>query len=128
MNLTTTVMLMIFLVSCTSCKFRSKVICAQVRQATVKPLPFYDLSFKFNRCRARCFSMGDWENRPIDECPDLRGMNSFVTKTSSGKEVEVVDLPIDYCEGVSGPIAEDWGREIKPKMRSLIRMRETYCK
>lgn len=118
---------MIFLASCTtSCKLKKKLICAQVKQATVKPLPFYDVSFKFNRCRARCFSMGDWESKPISQCPSLAGMNSIKIKEGK-KKIEVIDFPIEYCEGISGPVVEDWAEEIKPKMRALIRMRGTYC-
>ena len=128
MKLNIIVMSMIFLVSCASCKrVKQALVCAQVKQAIIKPLPFYDVSFKFNRCRARCFDMGNWENVPANACPELAGMNSKMIETKSGKKVEVVDFPIKHCEGVAGPRAEDWAEEVKPKMRSLIRMRGTYC-
>lgn len=129
MKILITAMLMTSLVSCaTGCKrVKQALVCAQVKQAIIKPLPFYDVSFKFDRCRARCFSMGNWENRPVDQCSELKGMNYETVTTESGKRVQVVDFPIEHCEGVSGPVAEDWAREIKPKMRSLVRMRGTYC-
>ena len=124
MKLSIIVMSMIFLVSCSSCKrAQQRLVCAQVKQAIVKPLPFYDVSFKFNRCRARCFDISNWQDAPANSCPELAGMN--ITKDAKGREV--VDFPIEHCEGVAGPVAEDWAREVKPKMRHLIRMRGTYC-
>lgn len=135
-----TMMLMtIFLaVSCASCKkFTVKIICKEIRSAELIALPFYDVSFKYNRCRGRCFDFNQWAIRPLNDCKDLsddlnKGFGTFtadVETTLDGEKIvtEGVDYPLNRCEGVGGFTAKDLATEVGPKIKKLNNIKDQFC-
>lgn len=92
---------------------RSKLICNEIKAATIKNLPLCDISFQFNRCRCRCFNINTYTTVEPEAC---------------GDDFEAGDYPITYCESLSGFFVEDWAVEIRPKIRRLDRIKGDYCR
>lgn len=112
MKMITILLSMIFITSC-----KTKIICSQVNSAKIIPIILYDISFKFDRCRARCFDLNTWATLPLNQCA---GMDSY----NLG---EVANLPLESCEGVAGFSNEDMAIEIRPKIKMLDQIKKDYC-
>lgn len=95
----------------TSC--RTKLVCSEVRRATIDYLPLCDISFKFNRCRCRCFNLNNY---------------STVKPALCGEDFIEGNYELEYCEGIAGFYVEDWATEVKPNVKRLIRIRGDYCR
>jgi len=102
------------IISLASCK--TKLICAQVNSATIKPIVLCDLSMQFNRCRCRCFNLNAWDEVEDKAC-----------KWAHDEPFKKGDYPIDYCEGIAGFYLEDIAREVKPKVKKLSKIKSDYC-
>ena len=92
---------------------RTKIICTEVRTATIEALPLCDISFKFNRCRCRCFNLNNFSN---------------VDDVACGEGFKSGNYDLEYCEGISGFYIEDWALEVKPKVKKLDRIKRDNCK
>lgn len=116
----TTMLLMMFLVmGASSCGTTGKVICAQIKDLEMKPLPAGDFSFKFNRCRARCLDPNTWAALPLNKC------KADFPDATEGEFTR--NYPIDKCEGLSGFFIEDVVVEIRPKLKALNTIKKDYC-
>jgi len=124
MRILTMTLLMIFSASCNS--VQRKLICRQVESATFTVKPMYDVSFRFNRCRARCFDMTNWNAVAIDYCPTLLEDAETYGVGFDG-DSESINLPVDRCEGVAGFSLEDIAKDIKPKILKLAAIKEDQC-
>jgi len=114
---------MIFLTSC-----KDKIICKEIKSYAIKPLVLYDVSFQFNRCRARCFNANKWITLPINSCPELSAYASDYPETFQiTKDGETVNLPLEQCEGVSGFYLNDMATELRPKIKSLDSLKTENC-
>jgi hypothetical protein len=60
--------------------------------------------------------MNDWKTLPLNECKGF--------EDSTG---EVIDLPLEECEGLSGFSVEDMAKEVKPNIKKLGRIKDDYC-
>ncbi len=112
MRMLTTALVIIFLASC-----KTKIICSQVKSATIKPIVLCDLSMQFNRCRCRCFNANRWAEVEDRAC-----------KWRYPEPFKKGDYPIDYCEGIAGFYLEDIAQEVKPKVKKLSRIKTDYCR
>ena len=94
------VILMICLISCETPSFKPVLQC--------------DISFKFDRCRCRCFDINKMETVGPKEC---------------GFDIDVPDwnLSPEMCEGFVGFHYETWGRDIIPKAKELYRYYQDTC-
>ena len=108
----TAITLTIFLLS--SCK--TKLICRQVINAEIKPLPLCDISLQFNECYCRCFDLNNWQEVADNACKWKYG--SF--KKGS--------YPLKTCEGLAGFFLEDMAQEVKPKVKKLSKIKSDYCR
>jgi len=145
---TITLLLTIFLVSgCNS--FQTKVICKQIKDYEIKPLPLCDVSFQFNRCRCRCFDYNKWTTySDIKTCKNFEEevakkankysyfLNLILNTTRvvkldvNGKVVEdyeAKDFPIEYCEGLAGFFLEDAAASIRPNIKALNEVKTNLC-
>lgn len=95
-------MILVLMTACNS--LERKLICKDVQRQEINSMPFYDVSFQFNRCRVRCFNLTDYTIVDDSECGP-----SFV----SG------NYPLSACEGVQGFITEEWAAEVRPKLKNL---------
>lgn len=107
--------ILLILFSITSCK--TKIVCSQIESAKIAPLILYDISFQFNRCRARCFDLNKWVTLPLNQCAGMEGYNLS----------ESANLPLESCEGVAGFSIDDMAKEIRPKIKKLDSIKIDYC-
>lgn len=87
-------------------------MCRQVRRYAVKPLPMCDVSFHFSRCRCRCFNLNTFSQVDDSKC---------------GDDFESGNFPLEKCEDISGFLADDWAKEVRPKIKAINRVRRDYC-
>lgn len=125
MQILTTLLLTIFLVSCASCnQVERKLVCKGVESARFSIKPKYDISFKFNRCRVRCFDESRWLVVSVALCPSIPVDFYGLEKDAEG---EAVNLPLEDCENVAGFKLEDVALDIKPKILKLNAIKEDQC-
>lgn len=101
---------MTFLISCDS--VQTKLVCAQIEKATIENIPMCDISFKFNRCKCRCFNINKWKTVPDEACVNF----------ASG------EYPLQHCDGVAGFLLSDISTEVRPKIKLLSNTKADYCK
>ena len=129
---------MIFLsLGASSCgSVQRKIVCAQVNDNQMKPLASGEISFQFNRCRARCLDPNTWQALPIKECkkdwPECEECEVDIAKKPDRKcESYCSELARNYplvkCEGLAGFFVEDIATEIRPKVTALNRIKKDYC-
>lgn len=105
---------MIFLTSCNSPQ--RKIICKDVKRATIPPLVFCDADFEKMRCRCSCFDMNK---------------NKTVKDNKCDKENEVFksgNYPLKECDQIVGPTLQDWSKYVRPNIRRLYKIKTTNCK
>lgn len=129
----TILMLMTFLISCKNQKF----ICREIKNNMIAPTVLYDVSFVFNRCRARCFDANKWETLPISSCPkliptDLKFLDIVedhdeLSKLQLKGSPQAVNLDLEDCEGVAGFKVNDMALEIRPKVKRLNDLKIDSC-
>ena len=71
-----------------------------------------DISFKFNRCRCRCFNVNNF---------------STVNDQYCGEAFKSGNYNLEYCDGLSGFHINDWLEEVKPKIKLLDRIKRDNC-
>ncbi len=124
----TTTLLMTFLVSCQS-SYSTKLTCSRINAHQVKPHPMGDISFKFNRCRQRCFDMNSWSDLPLKTCKEFDGFTPKKIKREDGTTYEAVDFPLEACEGIAGFFLNpDIALDIRPNVKALHELKENICK
>lgn len=116
---------MIFFGSCKNQKF----ICSEIRQAKIDPVVMYDISFVFNRCRARCFDVNKWETLPLNSCPQLvpPEYEDFKIDYDEKGVAQAINLDLEDCEGVAGFNLDAIGKEIRPKVKRLASLKVDSC-
>ena len=92
---------------------RTKIVCSEVRRATIDYLPFCDISFKFNRCRCRCFDINNYNTVDAVLC---------------GEDFIEGDFALEYCDGIAGFYVEDWATRVRPNVIRLSRIKKDYCR
>jgi hypothetical protein len=109
-----------------------KLLCQQIKDYTIKPIPMCDVSFQFARCRCRCFDYNNWEALPLNKCerfqeerPSL--ISEMDQETKKRNQVEVVDFNIGYCDGIGGFFAADAAQEVRPNIKALADVKKDYC-
>lgn len=117
--------IMLLTIFSTSCK-QQKLICKEIESAKINPVVMYDVSFVFNRCRARCFDVNEWKALPISNCPKLN-QDQIISESTEEGFVESVNLDITACEGVAGFSIDDIAREMRPKIKRLSDLNEDIC-
>lgn len=123
-KLITITLLTIFLVSCKN----QKLICNEIKSVRVPPVVLKDVSFQFMRCRARCFDVNKWEALPIANCPEISHFDlNYDTNDLLNGSNEVVNLPLQECEGLAGFSIYDIGLFIKPTVKRLSEINEATC-
>lgn len=128
-------MIMLLTIFLNSCK--TKIICAQIKSAEIKPLKLCDISFQFKRCRCRCFDINKWNTLPIKQCTELatyadenpqsftpENIDSSLDKISQS---ESVNLPIESCDAIGGFTLNDMAKEIMPNIKKLNAVKNDYC-
>jgi hypothetical protein len=108
-------MMLLWMIFLSSCK--TKIICAQINSAKIKPVMIYDVSFQFNRCRGRCLDVNKWETVPLNQCSG--------TQEDLG---DSVNFPLESCEGIAGFPFDDIANNIRPNIKKLDAIKEDYCK
>lgn len=108
-------MMLLWMIFLTSCK--TKIICAQINSAKIKPIMIYDVSFKYSRCRGRCLDINNWTTVPLNQCAGV-----------AEDLGESVNLPLESCEGISGFVVEDIADDIRPNIKKLDAIKADYCK
>lgn len=85
----------------------------------MRPLPAGDISFQFERCRARCLDPNTWQALELKEC-----LEAF----PDAKEGEFSrNYPLVKCEGLAGFFIDDIATEIRPKVKALNSIKKDYC-
>jgi len=107
-----TILPILFLISC-----KSAIICNQINSAKIVPILLYDISFKFDRCRVRCFDFNSWATLPLNKCVGME------LRTEEG----AINLPLENCEGLSGFSINDMAYELRPKIKKLDQIKKDYC-
>ena len=116
----------IFLSSCV----RQAIICNQIKTSEVKPLMMYDVSFKYSRCRGRCFDANKWETLKMGACvPMITEPVDTARVLFNGKEetIEVINYPLEHCEDLTGFNYKDMAYEIRPKVKKLHNIKIDNC-
>lgn len=122
-KLHTIILWMIFLTSC-----KEKIICENIRISQVSPVPMYDISLQFNRCRVRCFDLNNWNSLPLSKCPSIpQGAEDASFFDDKSNLIEAINLPISYCDGISGFDVDSIGSNIRPNIKSLASIRKETC-
>jgi hypothetical protein len=110
----TIILLMILCLSgCRS--VNTQIICAQLETHKINPIKSCDVSFKFNRCRCRCFDFNTWERLDWKKCG--------VEEEGS----EPISYPIESCEGISGFFLDEAAVEIRPNIKAMSRLKDNLC-
>lgn len=116
-------LLMTFLISCKN----QKLICNEIRDNRIDNVVMYDVSFVFDRCRARCFDVNEWKTIDAVKCPSMPAGEPVQTLIN-GQYINSIDLPLEDCEGVAGFKIDPIAREIRPKLKRLNEMYNALCK
>jgi len=103
-------LIMFLLSSCNTYK-----VCRRIEKAKFNAAPICDISFKFERCRCRCFSLSDYQILPDRQCDNAEG------------EFQSGNFPLKECEGISGFRVSNWASDIQPKTKKLIQLRNSNC-
>tara|TARA_R110002020_G_scaffold50233_5_gene142143 strand:- start:766 stop:1071 length:306 start_codon:yes stop_codon:yes gene_type:complete len=98
------------IVSCTS--VNTNLVCSQLRKSDIKAMPWYDVSFKKNRCRVRCFDIDSYKRVSDGMC---------------GDDFRSGNYPLEKCEGVGGYKDKSWAREAKPKIKKRRNLFGNLC-
>lgn len=95
----------------------------------MKPLASGEVSFQFNRCRARCLDPNTWGALPLKQCPEI--FPECIKTVNQETPVYCEDLAKNFeltkCEGIAGFFVEDIATEIRPKMGALNGLKKDYC-
>lgn len=108
----------------------TRIVCAQIKEHEIKPIKSCDVSFKFNRCRCRCFNMNAWKEEPLKSCPEFSEVQESEVrkvKKKSGELYEAVNYPVDHCEGISGFYLDKIATEVRPNVKALDALKENLC-
>ena len=111
-----TILLLMTLITSCQTKFSQKVICAQIRSHQIPPVPKCDVSFKFSRCRCRCFDYNTWETVPLNFC------SRFADLTGSA-----ANFDLSYCDGIDGSFLSDEASSIRPNVKALSNIKGNLC-
>jgi len=87
-------LLTIFSISCKGPKIKPKIMC--------------DVSFEFERCRCRCYDLMNIKTTSPERCDVESNEENW-------------NLPIEYCDEITGFYAEDLAKKIIPKARKIKR-------
>ena len=112
----------IFLTSC-----RQQIICSNIKMNMIDPVPMYDISLQFNRCRVRCFDMNNWSALPLTSCPNLPQGFEDASFIENEKLIEAINLPLESCEGIAGFNPDSIASEIRPNIKSMASIRKDTC-
>jgi len=89
-----------------------------------KPLLLCDVSFKFNRCRCRCYDLNLGVTLAPAACLDIVSIQSLgITEGATAW-----NQPIEFCEKFAGFNMEDWAIEIQPKAKAKADWIKSNCK
>lgn len=113
--------MMLLMTLCLSAKCTSvntRIVCAQIASHQIVPVMSCDISFKYDRCRCRCFDFNSWEALELNKCPEFPG--KIVSKAA-------IDYPIETCEGVVGFFLEDAALKIRPEIKALHAIKGNLC-
>lgn len=111
-------LLMIFLTNC-----RTKIICSQIENSKFPPLLMYDISFKFERCRARCMDINTWTTLPLAKC----GVKLDDTELMAIIADNSINYALEKCEGVAGFSIDDVALTVRPTIKKLDQLRKDSC-
>ena len=108
----------------------TQIVCSQLETHKIKNIKSCDISFRFNRCRCRCFNMNAWKEQPLKDCKEFSGVvpeevRKFKKKT--GEVYEAVNYPADHCEGISGFYLDTIATEVRPNVKALNQIKENLC-
>ncbi len=111
----TILLLMTLTISCQT-KYKQKLICAQISRHQIPPVAKCDISFRFNRCRCRCFDLNNWNTLSLNQCSQFRDLEG----TSH-------NFPLEYCDGVDGFFLSEEASTIRPNVKALANVRDNLC-
>lgn len=103
MKMVTMMLLMISLVACRS--FERALVCNEVEENKLGELLMCHYSVKFDKCKCK-----------------MMDLDNFAEITN------LVEYPLDYCDGLAGFKVDTWSEEIGPKLKALSRLKEERCK
>lgn len=103
-------LLTIFLVSCKG--VNTRIVCKQIESAKIDALIVSQVSFKFNRCYKRCFSISDYQTVPDSQC---------------GENFKSGNYPLETCDEVMGFHTNAWATELRPKLKKLNNLKSNLC-
>lgn len=105
-----------------------KMMCDQIKAMEIEPIIAYDISFKFERCRVRCFNFNTWKSLPAKSCPTMpAGPVIIVVDSSTQERSEAVNMPLNYCEGMRGFNRNDMITKIRPNIKRLNNIKVNFC-
>lgn len=111
-----TTMMLLTILCLSGCRsVNTRLVCAQLETHKIKPVQACDVSFKFNRCRCRCFDFNSWEKLPWEKCGvQEEGSNA-------------IDYELEKCEGISGFYLDVAAVDIRPNIKAMHRLKENLC-
>jgi hypothetical protein len=94
------------------------LVCKQIKKHAIPLSPKCSPSWKFDRCRCRCFDYNKWETVDLNKCERFSGFSSGETE---------YDFELDYCEGVDGSFLADEAVNIRPNVKALHALKGNLC-
>lgn len=119
-----TTLLMIFTLNGCQTKYEQKLICKQISLHQIPPTPLCDISFKYDRCRCRCFDYNSWDALSIKDCGRFQNKLNDVKTVNN---VEVIDYELEYCDGIAGSFNNDQAVNVRPHVKALYRIKQNLC-
>jgi len=122
------VLWMIFTLSACQTTYEQRLICKQIVQHQIPPTRLCDISFKYDRCRCRCFDYNSWDALSLNQCPTLdKNIGAVKLITENKNKVEVIDFELEYCDGIGGSFNTDQVTNVRPNVKALYRIKENLC-
>lgn len=117
-------LLMTFTLSSCRTTYEQKLVCSQIAKHQIPPTPLCDISFKFDRCRCRCFNYNSWSVAPLTKCERFRDLSGAMSLVDGE---EVLDFELEYCDGIGGSFAQDQVNNIRSNVKALNLIKENLC-
>lgn len=102
----------------------STTSCESLAKYNFKPMIHCDISFKFNRCRCRCYDLNYADTLAPKECLS----EDQILQLDIGPEQKAWNLDLESCERYAGFSSEDWAIEVQPKTKARMDWVKSHCK
>ena len=111
-------MMLLTILCLSACRtIETNLVCSQIAKHQIDPIKSCDISFKFNRCRCRCFDFNTWNQLNLNKCKEF----------APEEGVRAINYELEACEGITGFTLDDAANELRPNIKALSNIRGNLC-